>query len=99
MHSENCCFLHPHLLNADSVCAYTPTSCIGPADYQGGERRAIFEIGSSMATVEYSTVNDNTREGNERFIAELTVPPEMQAMGIVAGIPDRTTVNIIDDEG
>ena len=52
-----------------------------------------------MATVEYSTVNDSTREGIESFIAELTVPPEMQAMGIVPGMPDRATVNIIDDEG
>ena len=52
-----------------------------------------------MATVEYSTVNDGTQEGNESFIAELTVSPEMQAMGIVHGIPDRTTVNVIDDEG
>ena len=73
--------------------------CVGPADYLGGERRAIFEIGSSMATVEYSTVNDSTREGIESFIAELTVPPEMQAMGIVPGMPDSATVNIIDDEG
>ena len=99
MHSESCCFLHTHLLNTDSVCAYTPTSCVGPTDYQGGERRAIFEIGSNITTVEYSTVNDSTREGNESFIAELTVPPEMQAMRIVAGMPDRATVNIIDDEG
>ena len=49
-----------------------------------------------MATVEYSTVNDGTREGIESFIAELTVPPEMQAMGIVAGMPDSATVNIFD---
>ena len=52
-----------------------------------------------MATVEYSTVNDSTREGMESFTAELTVPPEMQAMGIVPGTPDRATVNINDDEG
>ena len=51
-----------------------------------------------MATVEYSTVSDSTREGIESFIAELTVPPEMQAM-IVRGMPDSATVNIIDDEG
>ena len=75
------------------------SSCVGPTDYQGGERRAIFEIGSSMSTVEYSTVNDSTREGIESFIAELTVAPEMQAMGIVHGMADRATVNIIDDEG
>ena len=68
------------------------------ADYLGGERRAIFEIGSNIATVEYSTVNDGIREGIESFISELTVPPEMQAMGIVAGTPDRATVNIIDKE-
>ena len=49
--------------------------------------------------MEYSTVNDGIREGIESFIAELTVPPEMQAMGIVAGTPDRATVNIIDKEG
>ena len=81
------------------LCACAPISCVGPADYQGGERHAIFEIDSSMATVEYSTVNDSAREGNERFVAELTVPLEMQAMGIVPGPPDRATVNIIDDEG
>ena len=52
-----------------------------------------------MATVEYSTVSDSTREGIESFIAELTVPPEMQAMVIVHGMPDSATVNIIDDEG
>ena len=73
--------------------------CVGPTDYQGGERHAIFEIGSSVATVEYSTVNDGTLEGIESFTAELTVPPEMQTMGIVPGMPDSATVNIIDDEG
>ena len=99
MHSENCCFLRLHLLNADILCACTPISCVGPEDYQGGERRVIFEIGSSMATAEYSTVTDGTREGIESFIAELTVPPEMQAMGIVRGMPDIATVNIIDAEG
>ena len=52
-----------------------------------------------MATVEYSTVNDSTREGIESFTAELTVSLEMQAMGLVPGMPDRATVNIIDDEG
>ena len=52
-----------------------------------------------MATVEYSTVNDSTQEDIESFTAELTVPLEMQAMGIVSGIPDRATVNIVDDEG
>ena len=73
--------------------------CVGPTDYLGGERHAIFEIGSSMATVEYRTVSDSTREGIESFITELTVPPEMEAMGIVPGMPDSATVNIIDDEG
>ena len=77
----------------------THPSCVGPADYQGGEKRAIFEIGSNMATVEYSTVNDSTREGIESFIAELTVPAEMQAMGIVSGVPERATMNITEDEG
>ena len=52
-----------------------------------------------MATVDYSTVNGSIQEGIESFIAELTVLPEMQAMGIVPGMPDRATVNIIDDEG
>ena len=90
--------LRPHLLNTGILYSYA-LSCVGPADYLGGERRAIFEIGSNMATVEYSTVNDGIREGIESFIAELTVPPEMQAMGIVSGTPDSATVNIIDDEG
>ena len=99
MHSENCCFLCTHLLNTDYVCAYTPITCVGPEDYQGGERRAIFEIGSNMTTVEYSTESDDIREGIESFIAELRVPPEMEAMGIVPGTPDSATVNIIDDEG
>ena len=49
--------------------------------------------------MEYSTVSDGTREGIESFIAELTVPPEVQAMEIVPGMPDGATVNIIDDEG
>ena len=75
------------------------SSCVGPADYQGGERRAIFEIGSNMATVEYSTVNDSTREGIESFTAEVTVPAEMQAMGIFPGVPERATMNITEDEG
>ena len=75
------------------------SSCVGPEDYLGGERRAIFEIGSSMATVEYTTVNDSIREGIESFIANLTVPPEMEAMGIVPGMPASATVTIPDDEG
>ena len=49
--------------------------------------------------MEYSTVNDGIREGFESFTAELTVPPEMQTMEIVPGMPDRAAVNIIDDEG
>ena len=90
--------LRTHLLNADILCAYAPF-CVGPADYQGGGRRAIFVIGSNMTTVEYSTVNDSIRDGIESFIAELTVNPDVQAMGIVRGMPERATVNIIEDEG
>ena len=52
-----------------------------------------------MATVEYSTVNDGIREGIESFTAELTVPAELKRLGIIPGIPDRATLNIIDDEG
>ena len=100
MHSENFYFLRTHLLNTVmTMYVLAHPSCVGPADYQGGERRAIFEIGSSMATVEYSTSNDSIREGIESFIAELTVPPEMQAMGIVSGMPDSATVNIMDVDG
>ena len=79
------------------MCKYSPP--VGPADYQGGEMRAIFEIGSSMATVQYSTVNDSIHEGIESFIAELTVPQEMQDMGIFPGMPDTARVHITDDEG
>ena len=71
----------------------------GPNDYQGGEKLAIFEIGSSTATVVYTTVSDGIREGLERFFADLTVPPDMMAMGIFPGTPSRATVNIIDNEG
>ena len=49
--------------------------------------------------MEYRTVNDSTREGIESFIAELIVPPEVQGLRIIFGMPDRATVNIIDDEG
>ena len=52
-----------------------------------------------MATVEYSTVNDSTREGMESFTAELTVPAELQRLEIIPGIPDRAILNIIDNEG
>ena len=61
--------------------------------------RAIFEIGSSMATVQYSAVNDSIHEGIESFIAELTVPQEMQDMGIFPGIPSTARVHISDDKG
>ena len=72
---------------------------LGPDDYQGGEKLAIFEIGSSTATVVYTTVNDGIREGLESFFADLTVPPAMIAMGIFPGTPSRARVNITDDEG
>ena len=61
--------------------------------------RAIFEIGSSTATVQYSTVNDSIHEGIESFIAELTVPQETQEMGIFPGMPDTARMYITDDEG
>ena len=60
---------------------------------------AIFEISSSMATVQYSTVNDSIHEGIESFIAELMVEQEMQDMGIFPGIPSTARVHITDDEG
>ena len=79
------------------MCQYP--SPVGPTDYLGGETHAIFEIGSSMATVQYSTVNDSIHEGMESFTAELTVPQEMQDMGIFPGMPNTARVHIIDDEG
>ena len=71
---------------------------VGSSDYQGGEKQAIFEIGSNTATVQYTTVGDDIREGMENFTAELTVPPDMQAMGIFAGMPDTAMVHIVDDD-
>ena len=47
----------------------------------------------------YTTVNDGMREGLESFVADLTVPPAMIAMGIFPGMPSRARVNITDDEG
>ena len=61
--------------------------------------RAIFEIGSSMATIQYSSVNDSIHEGIESFIAELMVLQEMQDMGIFPGMPNTARVHITDDEG
>ena len=79
------------------MCRYS--SPVGPTDYQGGETRAIFESGSSMAAVQYSTVNDSIHEGLESFIAELTVPQEMRDIGIVPGMPNTARMHITDDEG
>ena len=70
----------------------------GPSDYQGGEKQAMFEIGSNMTTLQYTTVGDGIQEGMETFTAELTVPPDMQAMGIFAGTPDTAMVHIVDDD-
>ena len=77
----------------------TLPSSTGPGDYQGGVRRACFEISSNTATVVYSTVNDSVREGIESFFADLTVPQAMIDMGIFPGMPSRATVNTIDDKG
>ena len=71
---------------------------VGPSDYQSGEKRAIFEFGSNTATVQYTTAEDGIQEGLETFTAELTVPPDMQAMGIFAGMPDTAMVHIVDDD-
>ena len=60
---------------------------------------AIFEIGSSTATVVYTTANDGIQEGLQSFFADLTVPPAMIAMGIFPGMPSRARVDITDDEG
>ena len=79
------------------MCWHSPP--VGPTDYQGGKKHAIFGIGSSMARVQYSAINDSIHEGNESFIAELTVPQEMQDMGIFPGMPDTARVHIIDYEG
>ena len=59
----------------------------------------FFEIGSSTATVVYSTVKNGIREGTESFFADQIVPPAMEDLGTVPVIPNRATVTIIDDEG
>ena len=69
------------LINITLLCLRMLSSCKVPSDYQGGEKLAIFEIGSSTATVVFNTVNDGIQEGLESFFADLTVPPAMMAMG------------------
>ena len=60
---------------------------------------AIFEVGSTSATVTYSTVPDDVREGLETFRATLTVSEAMQDMGVRVEEPDTAVVDIRDDEG
>ena len=60
---------------------------------------AIFEVGSTSATVTYSTVQDDVREGLETFRATLTVSEAMQDMGVRVEEPDTAVVDIRDDEG
>ena len=60
---------------------------------------ATFVVGSTSATVTYSTVQDDVREGLETFRATLTVSEAMQAMGVRVEEPDTAVVDIRDDEG
>ena len=71
----------------------------GPADYEGGTKIAIFEVGSSTATVTFGTEDDEVKEGMESFRATLSVSEAMREKGVSVGSPDTAVVNIIDNDG
>ena len=68
-------------------------------DYLGGTKTAFFEVGSSTANVTYSTVDDNIREEQKFFTAQLSVSNEMQAMGVSVGEDCTARVDITDNDG
>ena len=57
----------------------------------------IFEVGSQMSTVNFSTFENDPVEGVEMFTAVISVSDDMRAMGIEPGSPDTAIVDIIDD--
>ena len=67
-------------------------------DYTGGTYTAIFEAGSTAASVSFPITNDNVLEGTESFIGSLSIPQASADLGVSAGSADTATVNILDND-
>ena len=69
-------------------------------DYrETGGRVIVVSNGSSLVEVRYSIIDDNLFEGTETFSAVLTVDSMWMSAGVQLGTPNRTVIEIQDDEG
>ena len=73
-------------------------SAVG-TDYRETEGHVVtLSAGSSRAGVSYSIVNDNLFEGTETFSVYLTIDSVWVGSGVQLGTPNRTVVEITDDD-
>ena len=70
-----------------------------PDDYTGGEFTVTFTNGSTTAQVFILLINDidGADECDEWFRAQISIPEEAAANGVVAG-PDNTATTVIKDD-
>ena len=79
---------------------HTPVFCAVGVDYgETGGRVIVVSSGSSLVEARYSIIDDNLFEGTEDFSADLTVDSIWMRAGVQLGTPNRTVVEIQDDEG
>ena len=90
--------MHVSLCNCLHV-STPPSFSTDLTDYVGGPFVVDFPANETTATVHIPIVNDDeTCECVEDFRAILEVPTAAGLLGVVPGVNDTATVNIIDDE-
>lgn len=66
-------------------------------DYLSGPYNVTFSAGGTIASFEFSSINDDVLESNENII--LTIDPSSLPNDVTVGISDNSTITILDDEG
>jgi len=65
-------------------------------DYNSGPYPVIFPAGVTSVTFDIPITDDNILEGSEKFM--LTIDQSSLATNVNSGIPNETTVTIVNDD-
>ena len=71
----------------------------GGSDYEGERFNVTFPAGVNVISFNVTIIDDNIAELAELFTLYLEIPAAFAAVGVIKGLPDTATVNIMDDEG
>ena len=81
-----------------SICVYRQTyNLIGDDDYVLTSTDVVIPAGQTNMKFSVTIINDNTVETNENFMLEITTNSLSNKISVTT--PERTTIDIVDNDG